>query len=84
MDTHAFYFEQAGRMMAKVVLSIHFPGNENSASYDAIWCVEMDAMTGEISEMREYRYAQSDMLMMYVPFAVLDAAPQDEDFPMGE
>lgn len=84
MDTHAFYFEQTGRMMAKVVLSIHFPGNENSASYDAIWCVEMDAMTGEISEMREYRYAQSDMLMMYVPFAVLDAAPQDEDFPTGE
>ena len=64
-----------GRTIYKVTLRIHFPGNETSAKYDAIWCVELDCMTGEIIDKQEYHYGSSEALMMYVPFAVLDAYP---------
>lgn len=64
-----------GRTIYKITLRIHFPGNETSAKYDAIWCVELDCMTGEIIEKREYHYGSSEPLMMYVPFDVLDAYP---------
>lgn len=65
-----------GRAIYKVMLRIHFFGNENEATYDAIWSVEMDCMTGEVIDKREYRYAESDALMMYVPFSVLDNVPK--------
>lgn len=64
-----------GRTIYKITLRIHFPGNETSAKYDAIWCVELDCMTGEIIEKREYHYGSSEPLMMYIPFDVLDAYP---------
>ena len=67
--------EDNGTPIYKVTLFIHFFGNEMSAAYDAIWCVEMDCVTGEVLDKREYRYAESDAMMMYVPFSVLDNAP---------
>ena len=65
-----------GRTIYKITLRIHFPGNEASAKYDAIWCVELDCLTGEIIDKREYHYGSSDARMMYVPFAVLEAYPE--------
>ena len=73
-----------GRTIYKITLRIHFPGNETSAKYDAIWCVELDCMTGEIIDRREYHYGSSEALMMYVPFAVLDAYPQVTIAPTAE
>lgn len=64
----------------KVTLSIHFFGNETAASYDAVWCVELDCMTGEITGRQEYVYG-GPPLMMYVPFSVVDAVP---DFTVGQ
>ena len=64
-----------GTPIFKVTLSVYFVGSEISAAYDAIWCVEMDCVTGEVLDSREYRYADSDPMMMYVPFSVLDDAP---------
>ena len=65
----------SGAPVYKVTLFVYLDGSEISAEYDAIWCVEMDCMTGEVLEKREYRYADSDPMMMYVPFSVLDSAP---------
>lgn len=73
-----------GRTIYKITLRIHFPGNETSAKYDTIWCVELDCMTGEIIEKREYHYGSSDPLMMYVPFDVLDAYPTATIAPTEE
>ena len=73
-----------GRTIYKITLRIHFPGNETSAKYDAIWCVELDCMTGEIIDRREYHYGSSEALMMYVPFAVLDAYPTATIAPTEE
>lgn len=67
--------DHKGTPIYKVRLSIYFYGNEISATYDAIWCVEMDCVTGEVIDKREYRYAESDSMMMYVPFSVLDQMP---------
>lgn len=63
------------QIIYKVTLRIHMPGRELEGSYDAIWCIEMDCRTGEIIDKREYRYAESDAKMMYVPFSVLDCTP---------
>lgn len=65
-----------GRPIYKVVLSIHFPGNEANATYDAVWCLELDCMTGEILDMWEYTYGpDSPAIRMYVPFSVHESAP---------
>ena len=65
-----------GRPIYKVRLSIHFPGNETKATYDAIWCLEMDCMTGEILDMWEYTYGPDSIpIRMYVPFSVQESAP---------
>lgn len=63
-----------GTPIYKVTLSVYFAGSEISTEYDAIWCVEMDCVTGKVTDMREYCYADSDPMMMYVPFSVLDNA----------
>lgn len=60
----------------KVTLAIHFPGNETSATYDAVWCLELDCMTGEILDKWEYTYGpDSPSIRMYVPFSVHESAP---------
>ena len=44
--------------------------------YDAVWCVELDCVTGEVLDKREYAYGpDSDPMMMYVPFSLLNEAP---------
>ena len=67
-----------GMPIYKIRLSISFYGNAISADYDAIWCVEMDCVSGEVIDKREYHYAESDSMMMYVPFSVLDNVPTFE------
>lgn len=62
------------RTLYKVTLSVHLPGNEGNTIYDAVWCVEMDCRTGEITGKQEYRYGGS-ILPMYVPFSVIENAP---------
>lgn len=70
-----------GHAIYKVTLKIHLPGNETSTTYDAIWCVELDCMTGEIIDKREYRYGSSEAMLMYVPFTVLDAYSKETVAP---
>ena len=62
------------RTFYKVTLSIYAPGNEGNPEYDAVWCVEMDCRTGEITGKQEYRYGES-ILPMYVPFSVIEKSP---------
>ncbi len=62
------------RTIYKVTLSIYAPGNEGNTEYDAVWCVEMDCRTGEITGKQEYKYGES-VLPMYVPFSVIEKAP---------
>ncbi len=62
------------RTLYKVTLSVYLPGNEGNTTYDAVWCVEMDCRTGEITGKQEYRYGGS-ILPMYVPFSVIENAP---------
>ena len=64
------------RPIYKVRLSIHFPGNETNAKYDAIWCLELDCVTGEILDVWEYTYGPDSIpIRMYVPFSVQESAP---------
>lgn len=68
-----------GAPIYKVRLSYNFPGHEISAAYDAIWCLELDCMTGEILDRWEYTYGPgSKPIRMYVPFSVQESAPAFE------
>ena len=49
--------------------------DSENARYDIIWCVELDCVTGEVLEKREYTYNIADVMMMYVPFSILNKAP---------
>lgn len=71
------------RTIYKVTLRYHFPGRESEGRYDAIWCLEIDCLTGEILEKRQYLYGESNPQMMYVPFSVLEAAPPYIETPNG-
>ena len=56
---------------------------DRAGRYDAVWCLEMDCMTGEILGKREYAYgSDGDAMMMYAPFSILSSAPDSE--PDGE
>lgn len=39
---------------------------DRGAAYDAIWCVVMDCVMSEVVDKLEYRYVESDSMMMYV------------------
>ena len=43
--------------------------------YAAFWCGEVDCITGELRRMEEYHRGSSSMLMRFVPFSVLENAP---------
>lgn len=77
ISTQVICCKSNGVPIYKVKLSYFF-GSELSAAYDAIWCVELDCVTGNVIGKREYSYADSDPMMMYVPFSVLDNAPSFE------
>ena len=49
---------------------------QRSGKYDAVWCLEIDCMTGQVLEKRAYAYGpDADPMMLYVPFSLLDQAP---------
>ena len=50
----------------------------DQTGYAAIWCAEVDCMTGVILRIEPYNPATSPMLMQFVPFSVLEAAPEYE------
>ena len=63
------------RPIYKVKLSILFPGSDTVGAYDAVWCLELDCMTGEILDKWEYTYGpDSPAIRMYVPFSVHESA----------
>ena len=43
--------------------------------YAAFWCGEVDCMTGELRRLEEYHRGSSPALMRFVPFSVLENAP---------
>ena len=64
------------RHIYKVRLNYHFPGSQVRGKYDAVWCLELDCMTGEILDKWEYTYGpDSPAIRMYVPFSVQESAP---------
>ena len=50
-----------------------------SGQYDSIWCIELDCVTGEVLGKNEYSYHSDDVMMMYVPFSLLNKAPSFEE-----
>ena len=50
----------------------------DQTGYAAIWCAEIDCMTRVIRRIEAYNPAFSPMLMQFVPFTVLEAAPEFE------
>ena len=75
-DTQIICCTSNGQPIYKVRLSVHFPGNETNATYDAVWCLELDCMTAEILDMWEYTYGpDSKPIRMYVPFSIQESAP---------
>lgn len=63
------------RAIFKVELKYFFPDGKDPDLADAVWCAEVDCMTGEVTALREYVRGQSSMLIQYVPFSVVDSAP---------
>lgn len=48
--------------------------------YSAIWCIEIDCISGRVLERSEYTYNSDEAIMMYVPFSLLDKeTPFDKD-----
>ena len=69
------------RPIFKVCLSCFLPGSPDPALPDAVWCAEVDCMTGEVTGLRPYDRTRDSMLLQYVPFSVLDSAPAFEISP---
>jgi len=60
---------------------------ERRAVYDVFWVLELDCATGEVLQKRQYSYLPEgdvydpdrDIMMSYVPFSLLERAPQYEN-----
>ena len=63
------------RAIFKVELKYFFPDGKDPDLADAVWCAEVDCLTGEVTALREYVRGQSSMLIQYVPFSVVDNTP---------
>ena len=63
------------RPIFKVRLAYFFPGSGDTDLPDAVWCAEVDCMTGEVTGLRPYDRAKDSMLIQFVPFSVMDSAP---------
>lgn len=49
---------------------------DRGGRYDAVWCLEVDCMTGKVLDKREFVTGPAgDFMMMYVPFSLLEEAP---------
>ncbi len=64
------------RPIYKICQKVFFGGVQNGGQYDAVWCLELDCMTGEILAKQEYSYdPESNFMMMYVPISLLSEVP---------
>ena len=50
--------------------------NPDLTDYAAIWCAEVDCMTGVIRKIEPYNRFESSMLMQFVPFSLLESVPE--------
>ena len=61
---------------------VFLDGRQKGGRYDHVWCLEIDCMTGEVLDVREYTYTpDSNPMMMYVPFSLLSEVPSFEKEP---
>ena len=70
--------QDQGKPIYKVCQSIRFESSETKGKWDAIWCLELDCVTGEVLNKLEYNYQLEKYMMMYVPFSILEDAPKFE------
>lgn len=67
------------RPIYKVCRRVRLDGEQASGRYGEVWCVEVDCATGKALDTREYVYGpDSDPMMMYAPFSILEDAPAFE------
>jgi uncharacterized membrane protein YkoI len=64
------------RPIYKICQRVFLDGKQKGGRYDQVWCLEIDCMTGEVLDVREYTYTpDSNPMMMYVPFSLLSEVP---------
>ena len=51
-------------------INLRYP-SDNGVGYDAIWCGEVDCLTGELRNLKQYIPGTSPMTMQFVPFSVV-------------
>ena len=67
------------RPIYKICQRVFLDGRQKGGRYDHVWCLEIDCMTGEVLDVREYTYTpDSNPMMMYVPFSLLSGVPSFE------
>ena len=70
------------RPIYKICQRVFLDGRQKGGRYDHVWCLEIDCMTGEVLDVREYTYTpDSNPMMMYVPFSLLSGVPSFEKEP---
>lgn len=80
MEENVICCTDRGKPIYKVCHRVIFQAEDNhrGGRYDAVWCLEIDCMTGSVLEKRECT-AEDDPMMMYAPFSLLSRAPIAED-----
>ena len=53
-------------------VNLRYPSNDG-VGYDAIWCGEVDCLTGELRNLKQYIPGASPMIMQFVPFSVVQS-----------
>ena len=53
-------------------VNLRYPSNDG-VGYDAIWCGEVDCLTGELRNLKQYIPGTSPMIMQFVPFSVVQS-----------
>lgn len=85
VQDHVICCTNQGTPIYKVHQRVFFDGEQKGGKYDAVWCLEIDCMTGKVLEKREYTYGpDSDFMMMYVPFSLLDQTPMQKETAADE
>ncbi|NLO85610.1 MAG: hypothetical protein GX096_09310 [Clostridiales bacterium] len=60
----------------KVVTYTMYPEDIGSATYSAIWLIEIDALTGEVRGQREYKAGDKENLTQWIPWSVYENLPE--------
>lgn len=86
LEEHILCCTDGNRPIYKVNHRVIFKAEDadRGGKYDAVWCLEIDCMTGEVLEKRAFSYGpEGDHMMMYVPFSLLKNAPATEEIKPG-